>query len=90
MKKLSLCILLWAALMLGGCSTGDNQDTQEETQWDKIPMVMEGFIIVQNPQGKETIIVRNILSQEVGESIEFGVPTGGKTHSVRFLKFVTW
>lgn len=40
MKKLSLCILLWAALMLGGCSTGDNQVTQEETQWDKIPMVM--------------------------------------------------
>ena len=52
--------------------------------------VMEGFIIVQNPQGKETIIVRNILSREVGESIEFGVPTGGKTHSVRFLKFVMW
>jgi hypothetical protein len=40
MKKLSLCVLLWAALMLGGCSTGDNQVTQEETQWDKIPMVM--------------------------------------------------
>ena len=40
MKKLCLCILLWAALMLGGCSTGDNQVTQEETQWDKIPMVM--------------------------------------------------
>ena len=40
MKKFCLCILLWAALMLGGCSAGDNQDTQEETQWDKIPMVM--------------------------------------------------
>lgn len=40
MKKLCLCVLLWAALMLGGCSAGDNQDTQEETQWDKIPMVM--------------------------------------------------
>lgn len=40
MKKLCLCILLWAALMLGGCSAGDNQVTQEETQWDKIPMVM--------------------------------------------------
>lgn len=40
MKKLCLCILLWTALMLGGCSTGDNQVTQEETQWDKIPMVM--------------------------------------------------
>ena len=26
--------------MLGGCSTGDNQVTQEETQQDKIPMVM--------------------------------------------------
>ena len=40
MKKLCLCILLWVALMLGGCSAGDNQVTQEETQWDKIPMVM--------------------------------------------------
>ena len=40
MKKLCLCVLLSAALMLGGCSAGENQNTREETQWDKIPMVM--------------------------------------------------
>lgn len=40
MEKLRLCALLWAALMLGGCSAGDNQDPQGETQWDKIPMAM--------------------------------------------------
>ena len=40
MKKLCLGVLLWAALMLGGCSAGGDRVTQEETQWDKIPMVM--------------------------------------------------
>jgi hypothetical protein len=40
--------------------------------------VTEEHTIAQNLHEKGTIIVRSILSHEVGEFIEFGVPIGGR------------